>query len=45
VRFALEPSHEDLARGAWCGVVANELDRRGTDEESVLGQPDLAHAA
>ena len=45
LRFALETSHELLARRAGRDVVANELHSRRTDEESVLGEPDLPHPA
>ena len=45
LRFALETPYELLARCAGRNVVANELHSRRTDEESVLGEPDLAHPA
>ena len=43
LRLTLETAHQVIAPVTRRDVVANELDRRGTDEESVPGEPDLAH--
>ena len=45
LRFALEAAHQLFARRAGRRFLSNQLHRRGTGQEPVLGQPDFAHAA
>src|SRR5262245_48104553 len=45
VRFALETPYQLISRRARRDIVANELDGRRPDEDSMFGEPDFAHAA